>query len=92
MYSCIIIIVVIIIILIIIIIIYIRSCSSVLNVISMHAATKIVRDHSVFDALHRIKAIPSARRVTAASAVCSLIEIFNHNDISLKYIIHSNAI
>ena len=68
------------------------SCSSMLNFISVRATAKMVWDHSVFDALHCVKASPSARRVMAANVVCGLIEIFSDNGIFLKYTIKSNAI
>jgi hypothetical protein len=62
------------------------------NACSVRVPTAIIRNHSLFDAVHCAKASPSARHMAAANAVCRLIDTFSQNDIALQFIIKFNVI
>ena len=52
----------------------------------------MIRDHSIFVALHCVKTSPSARCMPVVKAATLSTEIINYNDIALKDLIKSNNI
>jgi hypothetical protein len=59
---------------------------------STQVPSTMTSDHSTFTAPYCAKASPSARLVTAAKAVDSKNDVFNHQGIWIKYLILSNFI
>jgi hypothetical protein len=66
---------------------------SILDTVFIPVLTRLIRDYSVFYAVHLAKVSPSTKCVTAPSAVRTNANIFSHySRVSLKHIIKSNVI
>jgi hypothetical protein len=68
------------------------TCPFILKIVGLRVPSKIITDQSMFTTHHCAKASPSTRFVKEATVVCSKIDIFNHQGMSLKNLIRSNMI
>jgi hypothetical protein len=53
------------------------NCSSVLDTVGLLVPTRSIRDYFIFTVNRNFKVSPSARCISAVSAVCRSIDIFN---------------